>query len=190
MLPELCPSMFATAFTNCNYPTTPPPPPRQNALITIDITPRTMGITHRHRVISTDVMLMSRLTHFEVRFTCFLALIMSSSFSTIYPKRGCALYTKLRSIHHFKGLIKGCVLYTGASYTREITVYIYNPASFFPFSLALLWWGSYCYFLFLPFPQYLMMASLYYGTASFSPFSLSLPYGGVVVYLPSSTCFR
>ena len=28
----------------------------------------------------------------------------------------------LTSIHRFKGLNKGCVLYTGASYTREITV--------------------------------------------------------------------
>ena len=30
----------------------------------------------------------------------------------------------LRSKHHFKGLNKGCVLYTGASYTREITVHV------------------------------------------------------------------
>ena len=37
-------------------------------------------------------------------------------------KGGCVLYTKLRSIHLFKGLNKGCVLYTGASYTRENTV--------------------------------------------------------------------
>ena len=32
---------------------------------------------------------------------------------------------KLRSIHHFKSLNKGCVLYTGASYTRETTVCTY-----------------------------------------------------------------
>ena len=38
----------------------------------------------------------------------------------------CALYTKLRSIHHFKGLDKGCV--TGASYTREIV--LQNPEYF------------------------------------------------------------
>ena len=37
-------------------------------------------------------------------------------------KGGCVLYTKLRSIHLFNGLNKGCVLYTGASYTRENTV--------------------------------------------------------------------
>ena len=44
----------------------------------------------------------------------------------MFPKRGCALYAKLRSIHHFKGLNDGCVLHTGASYiyTREITVSI------------------------------------------------------------------
>ena len=47
---------------------------------------------------------------------------MRSWLPTIIPKRGCALYTKLRAIHHFKGLDKGCVLYTGASYIREITV--------------------------------------------------------------------
>ena len=66
--------------------------------------------------------LMSRFTHLNMRFTGFLALFMRSLFPTIIPKRGCALYTKLRSIHHFKGLDKGCVLYMGASYTREITV--------------------------------------------------------------------
>ena len=42
-------------------------------------------------------------------------------------KRGCTLYTKLRSIHHFKGLNKGCVLCTSASYTRKIKVYISIP---------------------------------------------------------------
>ena len=54
---------------------------------------------------------MSHFTHFEMRFTGFL-----------FPKRGCALYSELRSIHHFKGLNKGCVIYAGVSYTRKITV--------------------------------------------------------------------
>ena len=64
----------------------------------------------------------SHFTHLNMRFTGFLALLMRSWFPTIIPKRGCALYTKLRPIHRFKDLDKGCVLYTGASYTREITV--------------------------------------------------------------------
>ena len=38
------------------------------------------------------------------------------------PKRGCTLYKKLRSIHHFNGLNKGCVQCIGASYTHKITV--------------------------------------------------------------------
>ena len=38
---------------------------------------------------------------------------------------GGVLYSKLRSIHHFKALNKLCVLSTGASYTRENTVYIF-----------------------------------------------------------------
>ena len=84
--------------------------------------PRTMGSEYRHRVICIDVTVMSHFTHLNMRFTGFLALFMRSWYPTIIPKRGCALYTKLRSIHHFKGLDKGCVLYTGASYTREITV--------------------------------------------------------------------
>ena len=47
-----------------------------------------------------------------MRFNGFLALFMRSWLPTIIPKRGCALYTKLRAIHHFKGRDKGCVLYT------------------------------------------------------------------------------
>ena len=39
-----------------------------------------------------------------------------------FTKRRYARYTKLRFIHHYKGQNKGCVLCTGASYTREITV--------------------------------------------------------------------
>ena len=81
-----------------------------------------MGSEYRHRVIRIDVTVMSHFTHLNMRFTGFLALFMRSWYPTIISKRGCALYTKLRSIHHFKGLDKGCVLYTGASYTREITV--------------------------------------------------------------------
>ena len=84
--------------------------------------PRTMGSEYRHRVIRIDVTVMSHFTHLNMRFTGFLVLFMRRWFPTIISKRGCALYTKLRSIHHFKGLDKGCVLYTGASYTREITV--------------------------------------------------------------------
>ena len=82
-----------------------------------------MGSEHRHRVIRIDVTVMSHFTHLNMRFNGFLALFMRSWLLTIIPKRGCALYTKLRAIHHFKGLDKGCVLYTGASYTREITVF-------------------------------------------------------------------
>ena len=70
--------------------------------------------------------MMSHFDHFEMRFTGFLALFVRNWFSTIFPNRGCALYRKLRSIHHFKGLDKGCVLYTGASCTCEITVYDMN----------------------------------------------------------------
>ena len=69
-----------------------------------------------------DVALMSYFTHFEKHFTGFLALFMRSWFSSIFPKRGCTLYTKLLSLHHAKGLNKGCVLYTGASYTHKITI--------------------------------------------------------------------
>ena len=57
-----------------------------------------------------------------MRFTGFLTLLMRSWFSTIFPKRGCVLYTRLTSIHYFKGLKKGCVFYTVGSYTSEITV--------------------------------------------------------------------
>ena len=77
--------------------------------------PRKMGSEYGHRVIRIDVAVMSHFTHLNIRFTGFLALFMRSWYPTIIPKRGCALYTKLRSIHHFKGLDKGCVLYTGAS---------------------------------------------------------------------------
>ena len=37
------------------------------------------------------------------------AMLEEADFVT---KRGCALYAKLRSIYHLKGLNKGCVLYT------------------------------------------------------------------------------
>ena len=80
--------------------------------------PRTMGSEHRHRVIRIDVTVMSHFTHLNMRFNGFLALFMRSWLPTIIPKRGCALYTKLRAIHHFKRpgqgvrLIYGCVLYT------------------------------------------------------------------------------
>ena len=74
--------------------------------------PRTMGSEYRHGVIRIDVMVMSHFTHLNMRFTGFLVLFMRSWFPTIIRKRGCALYTKLRPIHHFKGLDKGCVLYT------------------------------------------------------------------------------
>ena len=110
--------MPAAPFTNCNFSTTCP----WNVLISINIIPWTIGIKRWCRVMSIDVKLMSPFTHFEMLYTSFLALFMSSWTTTIFLKRGCALYTKLRSIHHFKGLNKGCVLYTGASYTREITV--------------------------------------------------------------------
>ena len=83
-----------------------------------------MHVTFSEWSVSIDVKLMSPFTHFEMLYTGFLALFMSSWTATIFLKRGCALYTKLRSIHHFKGLNKGCVLYTGASNTREITVFI------------------------------------------------------------------
>ena len=96
--------------------------------------PRTMGSEYRHRVIRIDVTVISHFTHLNMRFTGFLALLMRSWFPTIIPKRGCALYTKLRPIHRFKGLDKGCVLYMGASYTREITV-----IDFFFFHWFLLW---------------------------------------------------
>ena len=91
--------------------------------------PRTMGSEYRYRVIRIDVAVMTHFTHLNIRFTVFLALFMRSLYPTIIPKRGCALYTKLRSIHHFKGLDKGCVLYTGASYTREITVNVMHGLS-------------------------------------------------------------
>ena len=74
--------------------------------------PRTMSSEYRHRVIRIDVTVMSHFTHLNMRFTGFLALFMRSWYPTIIPKGGCALYTKLRSIHHFKGLGKGCILYT------------------------------------------------------------------------------
>ena len=57
-----------------------------------------------------------------MRFTGFLASFKRSWTVTIFPKTGCTVNTKLRSIHHFKGLNKGCVSYTGASYTHKITV--------------------------------------------------------------------
>ena len=41
-------------------------------------------------------------------------------------EKGCALYTKLGSIHYLKGLNKGRVLHAGASYTRKITVVEYK----------------------------------------------------------------
>ena len=65
---------------------------------------------------------MSHFTYFKMCFTGFLVFVIRCQYSTISLKGGCALYTKLRSIHHFEGLNKECVLYTGASYTREITV--------------------------------------------------------------------
>ena len=63
---------------------------------------------------------MSHFTHLNMRFTGFLVLFTRSWFSTIFPKRGCTLYIKLRSIHHFKGLDKRCVLYTVGSYTPKM----------------------------------------------------------------------
>ena len=41
--------------------------------------------------------------------------------------QGCALYMKLRSIPHFKGLNKGCLLYMGAFNRRDI-IQICHPS--------------------------------------------------------------
>ena len=65
----------------------------------------------------------SHISHILMGFTSFLAFFVRRLSVTMFPIRGCALYTKLKSIHHFNGLNKGRVLYTGASYTRKITVY-------------------------------------------------------------------
>ena len=72
-------------------------------------------------MVSIAVKLMSHFTHFEMLFTGFLVFFMRSGTAKIFPKSGCALYTKLRYIHHFQSLSKGCVLFRGASYTHEIT---------------------------------------------------------------------
>ena len=53
-----------------------------------------------------------------------------------WPTGGCVLYIKLRSIHPFKDLNKGCVLYTGASYTRKNTVFIYKWHTFSEFEYS------------------------------------------------------
>ena len=73
---------------------------------------------YNQRNVCPNPMLVSKMT--PISFICNLKKARDMG-----RKGGCVLYTKLRSIHLFNGLNKGCVLYTGVSYTRENMVYIY-----------------------------------------------------------------
>ena len=74
---------------------------------------------------SIAVKLMSHFTHFENAFRWFSGVTHEELNCQNIPKRGCALYTQLRSIHHFQGLNKWCVLNMGASYTHKIMVVVF-----------------------------------------------------------------
>ena len=73
---------------------------------------------HNQRNVCPNPMLVSKMT--PISFICNLKIARDMD-----RKGGCVLYTKLRSINLFNGLNKGCVLYMGASYTRENTVIEY-----------------------------------------------------------------
>ena len=71
--------------------------------------PRRMGVRHWHRVqICTDAKLMSHWCHISLISSVILEELTFHNIS----EKGWSLYIKLRSIHHFKDLNKGRVLYT------------------------------------------------------------------------------
>ena len=108
-----CPSMFAAASMNCNYGTTL----RQILLITIYIMPRTMGIGHWHIVISIHV----NFHTFPYVFSpVFLRYLWGVDLPRCFWKGVRTIYTKLMSIHHFKALNKGCILYTRNYGSRSV----------------------------------------------------------------------
>ena len=71
-------------------------------------------------MISTDVILMSHFTHFKMPFYWFSSVMHELIFHNISEK-GVHTIHKAKVYTSLKGLYKGCVLYTGASYTRKIT---------------------------------------------------------------------
>ena len=78
---------------------------------------------YNQRNVCPNTMLVSKMT--SISFICNLKIARDMGRKRV----AYVLYTKLRSIHLFNGLNKGCVLYTGASYARENTVYLPGMAS-------------------------------------------------------------
>ena len=72
-------------------------------------------------MISTDVKLMSHFMHLKMLFNWFSSVMHELIFHNISEKEVRTIH-KAKVYTSFKGMYKGCVLYTGASYTRKITV--------------------------------------------------------------------